>query len=203
MSVDLVGTLRTPISLDALVTTAGETVQRLLGLGTAPVVEVFEAVRYEENTGRPLSARALRSTTIGGHVAADLFEQSVRRRFDFEVAPGTGARLMVFDRCGGAPDATHDVVDAAFTPVRTCSGVVVATALALAAATRGGGEFVDVNIMMTPSVSDPEQVVELTRLRDRGEDFVGRCERYLRQFAALDAWPPADADADAENCQTR
>jgi hypothetical protein len=71
---------------------------------------------------------------------------------------------------------------------------VIATALALTAAERGGGEFVDINIfMLLPPENDPERVIELTRLPDRGHDFGPRCERYLRQFAHLDGWPPAVA----------
>lgn len=183
VTVDLVGTMRTPISLDELVTAAGETLRRLLGLAAVPVIEVIDG-------GHRLSAPELRSAVIGGHVPGPLFEQSIARRFDFETPGGDGARLMVYDRCHDQDE--HDVVDACFSPQRTCTGVVVATALALAAAELGGGEFVDINIMMLePPVSEPDQVIELTRLPDTGSDFGDRCERYLRQFANLAGWPPS------------
>ncbi|MDT0566177.1 hypothetical protein RM704_01550 [Streptomyces sp. DSM 3412] len=56
-------------------------------------------------------------------------------------------------------------VEAVFSPPRTRAGGVTATALALAAGSLGGGDM-----------------IQLTRLPDRGEDLAARCEPFMRQF---------------------
>ncbi|MBP5859417.1 hypothetical protein F6456_02060 [Streptomyces sp. LBUM 1484] len=48
MSVDLVGTMYTPVPLDGLVLAAEETSARLLGLTTAPVIDVIADRRIEQ-----------------------------------------------------------------------------------------------------------------------------------------------------------
>ncbi|MGW6930404.1 hypothetical protein ACWGE0_10080 [Lentzea sp. NPDC054927] len=100
--------------------------------------------------------------------------------------------LMVFDHCGKEGyDGPQKRVDATFTPARTCAGVVLATALALAAAERGDGEFIDINIwMLLPPEDEPERAIERSKLPDRGQDFGQRCARYMRQFTHLEGWPP-------------
>lgn len=80
-------------------------------------------------------------------------------------------------------------IEAIFTPTRTCVGVVSATALALAAASCGGGEFFDEITMLQPPEPDVRRVIERTRLADRGTTFADRCERYMRQFGHLNGWP--------------
>lgn len=199
MSVDLVGTMRAPVRLDVLVTSAHEVLARLLGLKTPPGIEVIAGRRYDQgrlvDAGRRLSPDEMRSIMIGEHVRGPLFERPSTCHFEFETADGDGARLMEFDPCGlsdpdDAPEA-RNAVEACFSPHRTCAGVVMATALALAAAELGGGDFVDIEIMMLrPPVSRPDHVIELTRLPpDSGLDFAKCCEHYMRQFAHLNGWP--------------
>jgi len=192
VSVDLVGTMRVPVSVDQLVATARDTLGQLLGLGAVPVIEVIAGRRYDQgrlvDPGRRLGADEMRSTVIGEDVLGPIVE--------FVTADGDGARLMVFDHCGlDDLDDSHDVpdvVDACFSPHRTCVGVVMATALALAAAGLGGGEFVDIEIMMLrPPVARPDRVIELTALHGGESGFGERCERYMRQFAHLGGWPRA------------
>lgn len=48
MSVDFVGTMHAPVPLDALVTTARETLARLLGLRAIPVIDVIADRRFDQ-----------------------------------------------------------------------------------------------------------------------------------------------------------
>ncbi|KJK42986.1 hypothetical protein UK23_35015 [Lentzea aerocolonigenes] len=182
MSVDLWATMRAPISLMDLVVGARETTGLLLGVDDPPVIEVLVDRQWSGDElvhpGRRLAASELRSEVVGEHPGE--VDTSARRWFRFAISTGDGASAVAFDH-----------VDPSFRPDRTCAGVVIATALALTCAVRGGGEFVDINIfMLEPPESDPERVIELTRLPDTGQDFIRRCERYMRQFANQNGWPP-------------
>ena len=82
------------------------------------------------------------------------------------------------------------VVDAVFSPTRTCAGVVLATVLSLAAAHHGCGQFVDLQIRMLESAEpDPEAFVARTKLAELGTGFDARCELFMRQFQRLNGWP--------------
>lgn len=81
-------------------------------------------------------------------------------------------------------------IEAVVSPTRTCVGVVLATAVALGAAVAGGGEFVDMEIVMLDGVAwDPDRFIELARLPDGIGDFAARCEQFMRQFPQLGGWP--------------
>jgi hypothetical protein len=70
--------------------------------------------------------------------------------------------------------------------------VVLATAIALGAASASGGEFVDMEIVMLDGVAwDPARFIELARLTDGAGDFDARCEQFMRQFPHLNGWPKA------------
>lgn len=185
MTVDLWATMREPISLEELVTGARDTLGRLLGIDDPPVIGVFADRQWGDTglayAGRRLGTAEQRSLMVAEHDRDAPVDLSSRRRLHFVTPAGDGAAAWASDH-----------VEPWFSPRRTCVGVVVATALALAAADRGRGEFVDINIfMLEPPENDPERVIELTRLPDRGPDFGPRCERYLRQFTNLNGWPPA------------
>ena len=198
MSVDLVGSIRNPVPLDLLVAAARDTLTQLLGLSAAPAIEVTARRRYQRgevvDAGHLLSEDELASELVGTHLLGPPLERS-SASFDFGLRGYHDfVRLMVFDHCDpldpGGEDNHVDAVDACFMPQRTCVGVLLATALALAAATRGDGEFVDIEIsMLEPPVGDPVRVIELTKLPDAGDDFETRCVRYMRQFPNLDGWP--------------
>lgn len=82
------------------------------------------------------------------------------------------------------------MVDAVFSPTRTCVGVVLPTALSLAAADRGCGDFVDLEIrMLEPGELDPARFVGRTRLAESETGFDVQCERFMRQFTRLAGWP--------------
>ncbi|MFM9588115.1 hypothetical protein ACKI1J_01255 [Streptomyces scabiei] len=202
MSVDLVGTTYTSVPLDGLVRAAEETLARLLGLTAAPVIDVVADRGIEQgrvvDEGRRLSRRERGTELIGERVRGCDDETAGERDLGFLVAGYEDiVRLLVFDP-GEMPgheghvaaDGQHEPVEAIFSPSRTCVGVVTATALALAAADLGGGEFVDAEIRMLPSREPhPGRMIERTQLRDRGDDFAARCERFVRQFARLNGWP--------------
>lgn len=199
MSVDLVGTVHTPVPLDVLVDAAGKTLARLLGMQAAPVIEVVTERKSERgrpvHEGRCLLRQELGTLLIGERPTHSAGQRPHERDFDFRVAGGEDTvGLIVFDPCEvldhQASNEQLEPVEAVFSPPRTCVGVVTATALALAAGSLGGGRFVDAEISMLPRPeSNPARMVELTRLPDRGDDFVERCERFMRQFARLNGWP--------------
>lgn len=196
MSVDLVATMPRPVALDVLVAAAREAMADLLCLPAAPVMTVFADRRYDQghrtDPGRRLSAADLAAQLVGGPVPAPRARRPSSRHFKFEVGEtGDGAHLMVADFSElpgiGAPG---DEVEAVFSPTRTCAGVVVASALALAAARHSDGIFIDAEIrMLDPMEIVPEIVITRTALAERGTDFATQCERYMRQFGRLNGWP--------------
>jgi hypothetical protein len=176
MSVDLVGTLPRPVTLAAVVDQARTTLAELLGDPAVPELAVIRDRAYDKgvrtHAGRPLTTGELAVTEIGG---------GERSHFDIDI-PATGdiVWLMVSD--------DHAV----FTPKRTCVGVTVAAGLALAVAKVAKGEYLDQEIwMLTPPVTNPDDVVAHTRLPDATDSFTVQCERYLRQFPNLNGWPPS------------
>lgn len=199
MSVDLVGTMHAPVPLDVLVAAARETLARLLGLNAVPVIDVMADRKFDQghlvDTGRHLRHREHGAVLIGERSTGSQGECPSERDLGFCVAGlGDTVRLLVYDPWELLdPEAPHErvePVEAVFSPARTCVGVVTATALALTAGSLGKGEFVDAEISMLPSPEpDPSRMIELTRLSDRGDDLVPRCERFMRQFARLNGWP--------------
>lgn len=155
----------------------------LLGLESVPSIDVFADPRFDQgrhlHPGRQLDAADLESETIGGLMSTDFFEFRLGQS-------GDKAWFLVAE--GESDD--EDVVEAVFSPTRTCVGVVLATALSLAAAHHGRGEFLDREIgMLEPDESDPEAVLARTKLTEPGSDFAAQCERYMRQFTRLNGWP--------------
>lgn len=179
MSVDLCATVPEPISLATVLAAANTAMRELLSLESAPAIAVFAAPRYEQgrrvHPGLPCSAEILANDTIGGRMSAEQYDFRLTGRADL-------ARFVV--------EQDDGMVDAVFSPTRTCVGVVLATALSLAAADHGCGEFLDLEIrMIDPPESEPTIFTERTRLKERGADFDSQCERYIRQFTRLDGWP--------------
>jgi hypothetical protein len=191
MSVELVASLGKPVTLDAVLRSGRQVVSDLLG-AAAPDLVVFADRRYHQgertDDGRRLTTAELKETVVGNRIppAADGLVGSLH--FDIDVpATGDGVFLMVVDHQGdGLDDGRHAV----FTPYRTCVGVAVAVSLALATAGLAGGRYVDEQIgMVTPAEDEPDEVINRTRLAERGQDFAFQCERYLRQFPHLNGWP--------------
>lgn len=179
MAVDLCATVQEPISLATVLAAANSAMRELLHLESVPAIAVFAAPRYEQgrlvDPGQPCSAQTLASDMIGGPMSAGHYDFRLTDRADL-------ARFFVAQDEG--------MVDAVFSPTRTCVGVVLATALSLAAADHGCGEFLDLEIrMLDPLESEPSIFTQCTRLTERGTDFDLQCERYLRQFSRLDGWP--------------
>jgi hypothetical protein len=179
VSVDLYGTVQEPVSFATVVDVAHATMCKLLGLESAPAIEVFAGPRYEQghllDAGRRMSDEDLAADLIGGRMSAGHFDVRLADRGDL-------ARFFV------ALD--EGMVDAVFSPTRTCVGVVLAASLSLVAAARGCGQFVDLEIrMLEPDEPCPDLFVERTRLTEQGTDFDIQCERFMRQFARLDGWP--------------
>lgn len=179
VSVDLYAAVQEPVSFATVVDAAGATMCELLGLESVPAIGVFAQPLYElgqrVHPGRRMSDRDLAADMIGGRMSAG--------HFDFRLAGrGDLARFIVVGDEG--------MTDAVFSPTRTCAGVVLATALSLAAANHGHGQFVDLEIRMTELPEpDPEAFVEHTRLSGQGTNFDLQCERFMRQFTRLNGWP--------------
>ena len=179
VSVDLSATVQSPTTLAVVVSTARSMLRELLGLESVPSIDVFADPRFDQgrqiHPGQRLSTADLESETIGGRMSAGYFEFRVGRN-------GDKAWFFVADDEG--------MVDAVFSPMRTCVGVVLATALSLAAAHHGHGEFLDLEIrMLEPGESDPEAILARTKLTEPGSEFATQCERYMRQFTRLNGWP--------------
>jgi hypothetical protein len=98
----------------------------------------------------------------------------------------------------GMKSSTEPRIEAIVSPARTCVGVVLATAIALGAASASGGDFIDMEIVMLDEVSwDPAEFTELARLTDGAGDFAARCEQFMRQFPRLNGWPKIRSDREA------
>lgn len=192
VSLDLTATLRKPVPLAAVVERGRRTLADLLGTTTAPDLVVFADRGYRRGVrtdpGRRLGAAELDATVIGGPIPPDGGGPFGSVHFEIDVpATGDGVRLMVIDY---HDEGIARYREAAFSPYRTCVGVVVATGLALAAARVADGEYVDEEIaVLTPPVREPDRFVDRTRLTGGSGDFAARCEEYLRQFPALRDWP--------------
>ncbi|MCO1593791.1 hypothetical protein M8C17_01275 [Micromonospora sp. RHAY321] len=191
MSIDLEASLPRPVPLAAVLTAARNTLTELLGVDATPGLSVVVDRRYEQGrriaVGRRLGGSELLSTTIGDPIDPESNGSPGAIHYEIDITGcNDGVWLMVMDH---APEGGSEV-EAVFSPYRTCVSVVVATAMALAVADLGGGEFIDDQIqMLRPGHTDPRHVVKVTRLpRDQGE-FPARCERYLRQFPHLGDWP--------------
>lgn len=186
MSVDLEATVPEPVRLDVLVAAAERLLAGLLALPSRPEVVVFGGRRYQQGRrvgeGRRLSRPELVAQVVGPHSPG-----RSDGAFEFEVLGGEIAWAWMSVMDDGEPGEPTYVL---FSPSRTCGGVVLATALALAVAECAGGEFRDEEIgMLVPPETDPARVVEVTRLTDPAFDFGDACERYLRQFPQLGGWP--------------
>jgi hypothetical protein len=128
VSVDLCATIQTPVSLQTVVGTAGAMLCDLLGLTSVPQIKVFADPLFEQGRrireGRLVEDDALAAETVGGRMSAGYFEFRI---------PETGDSAWFFVA------ADEGKLDAVFSPTRTCVGVVLATALALATAHHGRG----------------------------------------------------------------
>jgi len=188
VSVDLFATVQSPTTFAVVVSSARSMMCELLGLRAVPTIEVFADPRYdrgrEVHSGRLLSEANLGAEMIGGRMSAGYF------KFRLDLT-GDAAWFFVTEDEG--------MVDAVFTPMRTCTGVVLATALSLAAARHECGEFLDLEIrMLEPGESDPEAMLARTRLTAPGTGFAAQCERYMRQFTPLNDWPAQVSIASAQ-----
>jgi hypothetical protein len=160
VSVNVSAELIAPVSLAAVLAGAREALRALLG----PGVEAPEFVVYD-------GWRDHRRPEVPG-------------RLGFEDL----ASLLVHDQTES--DDAESRIESSVSPSRTCVGVVLATAVALGAASASGGRFFDVEIgMLGALVWAPARFVESARLRDGAGSFDQRCERFMRQFPSQNGWP--------------
>ncbi|MGC4763098.1 hypothetical protein ACLQ20_09625 [Micromonospora sp. DT46] len=191
MSIDLEASVPSPVLLADVLIAARSTLAELLGVDATPELSMIVDRRYEQgrrvSAGRRLGEAQLLSTTIGDPIEPESNGSPGSIHYEIDISGcNDGIWLMVIDH---APVAGGEV-EAVFSPYRTCVSVVVATAMALAVAALGGGEFIDEQIqMLRPGHTDPRHVVTVTRLPHEPGDFAQRCERYLRQFPHLEDWP--------------
>jgi hypothetical protein len=193
VSVDVIAELARPVSLAAVLESAAGALRALLGMDSAPGMEVVDGWRTDDHLraspGRPLSPKDPTTTMIGHRIPSA--EGKIAGSLTFEVdLVGTKDRayVMVIDLTDMQGSARR--IEAVVSPTRTCAGVVLATGVALGAALASGGEFVDVEIVMLDGVAwDPARFIELARLPDGIGDFPARCEQFMRQFPQLGGWP--------------
>jgi hypothetical protein len=194
VSVDLAAELPARVSLAAVLDRARDTLRALLGPGAEPpelaVIDGWRAKNHEKApSGRLLSAADLANTVIGEPIPPDDGTTAGSVTFQVDLAGCQDhAYVMVIDLTG--VQGTEPCIEAVVSPTRTCVGVVLATAIALGAASASGGEFIDEEIVMLDGITwDPARFIELARLTDGAGDFEARCEQFLRQFPRLDGWP--------------
>jgi hypothetical protein len=193
VSVDVVAELARPVSLASVLECAADALKALLGMDSAPGLEVIDGWRIEDHlrvsSGRPLSAEDLAATMIGYRIPPAESEIAGSLTFAVDlVGAKDRAYVMVIDLTDVR--GTDPGIEAAVSPTRTCVGVVLATAVALGAAIASGGKFVDVEIVMLDGVAwDPARFIELAGLPDGVGDFAARCEQFMRQFPQLGGWP--------------
>jgi hypothetical protein len=201
VSVDLGATLGKSITLGAVVDESHAILAALLGVAAVPDLAVFVDREYDRGVrvgpGRRLGVTELAATIVGDPIAPEPNGMSGSVHFEVDLpSTGDGVFFTVIDHTGEAADGHRHVV---LSPNRTCVGVVLATSLALAAALRSNGDYVDDEIrMLRPPVRDPVEVIGRTRLSGVGNDFAARCEQYLRQFPGLGGWPPDRSMRSAE-----
>jgi hypothetical protein len=138
VSVDVVAELPAPVSLAAALEKAGDALRALLGpRSEPPELAVLEGWRAENHSREPsrrlLSAGDLTRTMIGQRIPPD--DEEIAGSVEFEVDLTGGhdrAYVMVIDLTGVQDTESH--VEAVASAVRTCAGVVLATAIALGAA---------------------------------------------------------------------
>ncbi|MBW8484019.1 hypothetical protein [Actinomadura parmotrematis] len=160
MSVDLIATVPGPIALTALLRTAHDV------LGTLPAALAPPALTVAAPPGTLLGER------LSAH-SLDLIADGYRERTSL---------LLLAHR-------PEDPVELSASPTRTCVGVVLAAAIALAAAIEGHGEFIAEIPLLPAPITDPHRFIERTRLHDPGEDFATQCEKYLRGLPNLKGRP--------------
>jgi hypothetical protein len=194
VSVDLAAELPARVSLAAVLERARDVLRALLGLHSEPPeLAVIDGWRVENHSrvssGRLLSPQELASTMIGERIPLVDGKTAGSVTFEVDLVGGKDrAYVMVIDLAG--VQGMEPCIEAVVSPTRTCVGVVLATAIALGAASASGGEFVDVEIVMLDGVAwDPARFIELARLADGAGDFEARCEQFMRQFPGLNGWP--------------
>jgi hypothetical protein len=202
VSVDLDATVYADVRLDVMLSSARDVLRDLVGAETVPKVSVVADRRYlagrRIGVGRFIPDHDLAALSIRAATSEADPEWHSTLRLEFEVPTGDGVWLLVMDgpydpRADDAASVSLDgphVTSACFSPYRTCVGVVLATALALATAEHGQGDFFDEEIrMLRPPATSPAQFVESTRLRPSSGHLPELCERYMRQFGHLGGWP--------------
>ncbi|MFP3964298.1 hypothetical protein SMC26_18405 [Actinomadura fulvescens] len=193
MSVDVVAELPRPVSLASVMGCAAGALTELLGLDRAPEMTVFEGWRTENDSKAPprrsLTGEDLEATMIGVRIPPEEGQTAGSVEFEIGLAGKEDrAFAMVIDLTG--VQGAEPRVEAVVSPTRTCVGVVLATSVALGAATVSGGAFVDIEIAMLDARDwDPGRFIEAARLTGGAGPFEERCERFMRQFAGLGGWP--------------
>jgi hypothetical protein len=182
MSVDHFATLPRPVSLAAVVDSARATLTELLALAAPPDLSVTHSVIDEQRAairpGRPLLVAELHDVVFG------------RPGGDQDVLITAGGEDAAWLMDGEFHPHGEEGMVLSVSPSRTCVGVALATAVALAAALVSGGDFIDGEIrMLRPAVRDPRSVVDRTRLTSSSPDLASAAEKYLRQFPHLGGWP--------------
>lgn len=180
MSLDFQALIRRPLPLAQLDAGGRALEAELLGLGEVPAARWMAGRRREYgrvvDPGRPLNRDDLRSTLVGPGVPDALLEA---------VDDDGGALVVVVPTAAGGGGIV-------FMPARRPDAVVTGLALALAAATEGGGRFVDDDLQLAIAAGldgeDPAAFVAVTRLPPRSGTVAEAVGAYLGQFEHLKGW---------------
>lgn len=191
VSVDVGATISKSFPLWDLAAATGEVFGELAGTH-APEAVAAVGRRYEQGVEvEPGSLVAPDSPVCVGDFATLSDPDRSVQHFELELRghPDRVLALVVdHEELGwGGNGVTVD-----FSPHRTPVGVLLAVAAALASATVGSGEFVDLNIrFVDPPLSDPRTFIQRCRLERGDQPLASSALAWVRQFEHLGGWPPA------------
>jgi hypothetical protein len=201
VSVDFSAVPRVPVRLDRVSDTTSEVLRKLTGFADPPspvfIADVVRDGGRVVSQGRRLVRADLEAITLPSEYE-NVGERLLGTRlgsYDYDVMlEGLVERssILVIGLPGRTLPTRGGTVDVLVSPTRTCVGLVMTIALALAIALESQGEFDDGEVMLLgrPGPRDPRIFIDTTQATWQPTDFIKGCTSFMRQFPALQGWPP-------------
>ena len=193
MSVESSATVPEPITLAAVLDAARAMLAELLGIRTVPELYLVADRRYVQgrpvDDGRRVEPAELRGITFGGpgprddqgHFEVGAAGHDDRVWLTLYRSPASSRHQMT------EREWRHDA-EIVCAPWRTPPGTVLAIGLALAAASSSGGEFASQLRLLDPPQSEPDRMLQATRLPPSQLTFDAACRQYLDELTVDLSW---------------